>query len=125
MLTFLILFDFPKAFDSIPHTTVLAKLKKAINLSILSLQWFFTYLAHRLQAVIDSGCEVSDWLRALSRVHQGSFLGPLYFAIYINDLPAVVRFSKIMIFADDTQLYHYFFATDKVHTFWETDFRGH
>ena len=44
MLTFLILFDFSKAFDSIPHTTLLAKLR-AINLSTHALRWFFTYLA--------------------------------------------------------------------------------
>ena len=111
MLTFLILFDFSKAFDSIPHTILLAKLR-SINLSIHALRWFFTYLADRLQAVIDSDGKISDWLRAASGVPQGSVLGPLLFAIYINDLSAVVLFSKLMIFADDTQLYHHFLPAD-------------
>ena len=111
MLTFLILFDFSKAFDSIPHTILLAKLR-SFNLSSHALRWFFSYLADRLQAVIDSGGKLSDWLRAASGVPQGSVLGPLLFAIYINDLPAVVLFSKVMIFADDTQLYHHFLPAD-------------
>ena len=59
MLTFIILFDFSKTFDSIPHTTLLAKLR-AINLSTHALRWYFTYLADRLQAVVDSGGKVSD-----------------------------------------------------------------
>ena len=110
-LTFLILFDFSKAVDSIPHAILLAKFR-ALNFTTHALWWFFTYLADRLEAVIDSGGKISDWLRAAFGVHQGSVLGPLLFAIFINDLPAVVRFSKIVIFADDMQLYHYFFPTE-------------
>ena len=70
MLSFLILFDFSKAFDSIPHALVLVKLL-SINLSTHALRWFFTYLADRLQAVIDSGGKISDWLRATSGAVMG------------------------------------------------------
>ena len=111
MLTFLILFDFSKAFDSIPHTLLLAKLR-SLNFTTHALRWFFSYLADRLQAVIDAGGKISDWLRAASGVPQGSVLGPLLFSIFINDLPSVVFFSKMMIFADDTQLYHHFLPVD-------------
>ena len=89
MLLFHILFDFSKAFDSIPHAILQVKLRAEI-LSTDALRWFFTYLADRLQAVIDSGGKVSDWLRASSGVPRRSVLGPLPFAIYINEHPAVV-----------------------------------
>ena len=111
MMTILVLFDFSKAFDSIPHALLLSKLK-SLNISNRVLRWFFTYLTGRVQAVVDSGGSVSDWLRAASGVPQGSVLGPLLFAIFINDLPAAIRFAKIMIFADDTQLYLHFYPTN-------------
>ena len=36
---------------------------------------------------------------------QGSVLGPLLFAIFVNDLPDVVQ-SLMFLFADDTKLFH-------------------
>ena len=73
MLTLLILFDFSKAFDSIPDARLLAKLR-ALNMSDHALRWFFNYLVDRLQAVLDEGDSISDWLRASSGVPQGSVL---------------------------------------------------
>jgi hypothetical protein len=39
-----------------------------------------------------------------SGIPQGSFLGPILFTIYINDLPDVVK-NVAKLFADDTKLY--------------------
>jgi len=38
-------------------------------------------------------------------VAQGSVLGPLLFIIYMNDLPDVLQFCQITLYADDTVLY--------------------
>jgi len=51
------------------------------------------------------GNDTSNWCDVKSGVPQGSVLGPVLFAIYVNDLPQVVE-SLIALFADDTKLYH-------------------
>ena len=48
--------------------------------------------------------KTSDWKQIRAGVPQGSILGPLFFLIYINDLPVNLE-SKAKIFADDTSLF--------------------
>ena len=40
----------------------------------------------------------------LSKIPQGSVLGPILFVIFINDLPDQIR-STVKIFADDTKIF--------------------
>ena len=41
----------------------------------------------------------------LSRVPQGSFLGPILFNIFINDLLFFIKEAKLANFADDNTIY--------------------
>ena len=51
---------------------------------------------------------VISWVKSSSRVPQGTILGPLIFAFFINDFPTVLRSVSYMLYADDTQIYGHF-----------------
>ena len=61
--------------------------------------WY--YLTNRKQHAIINGVS-SSFLSITHRVPQGSFLRPLLFLIYINDLSHVVKHSIVRHFADGT-----------------------
>jgi len=101
--TNVIYFDFHKAFDTVPHLRLLHKLE-AHGISGKLLKWIKLFFTCRKQRVVING-QYSPWSSVRSGVPQGSVLGPLLFAIYVNDLPDNVK-SFLLLFADDTKLYH-------------------
>ena len=73
-------------------------------LCMLHNTWFQSYLSNCMQSVKYGGT-LSKWGAVHVGVPQGSILGPLLFSIYINDLPTVVKYSQIHMYADDTLLH--------------------
>ena len=90
-LTLVVLLDLLKAFDSLDHSRLLAKLK-TLGVGCTALEWFGSYLSGR-QQYVRIGAEASS-LGAISHgVTQGSILGPALFTIYINVLPNIPKFE--------------------------------
>ena len=95
-----VLMDLSKAFDTINHDLLLAKLH-AYGVSKNALKLMMSYLRNRYQRTKVNG-EYSSWEELLTGVPQGSVLGPLLFNIYLNDLLYAVENAEICNFADDT-----------------------
>ena len=97
-----IIMDFSKAFDMVPHNSLLFKLS-GYGIQDKTLDWIESFLSDRSQRVVVEG-EQSDPAPVTSRVPQGSVLGPILFLVFINDLPKCVG-SSCRLFADDTIVY--------------------
>ena len=98
--------DLPKAFDTINHDLLIAKLHiYGFDKSILKL--LFSYLNNRWHR-IKINQVFSSWEELLEGISQGYVFGPLLFNIDLNYFFCLTESTEVCYFADDTT----FFAFD-------------
>ena len=88
--------DLSKAFDSVDHGVLLAKL----GWYGIDPRWFSSYLSGRKQLVRGG----TATLPVNSGVPQGSIAGPVLFSLFTNDLHCHLPNCRVIAYADDTQL---------------------
>ena len=98
----LVLLDFRKAFNTVPHCRLLSKLS-SYGIHDQTHSWIASWLTMRKQRVAIDGI-TSGWVSVKPGVPQGMVLGLLMFLIYINDIGENVLFV-LKLFADDCILY--------------------
>ena len=97
-----IFLDILKAFDRVWHGGLLFKLSE-LGISGPLLILIQNFLQNRKQRAVLNGVS-SSWCNITAGVPQGSILGPLFFLVYINDLPDNLL-SIVKIFADNTSIF--------------------
>ena len=98
-----ILMDLSKAFDTLNHDLIIAKLH-AYGFSKSALKLVRSYLTNRWQRTKVNN-SFSAWVQLLTGVPQGSIVGPLFFNIDLNDIFYLEHDCDVCSFADDTTPY--------------------
>ena len=96
--------DLQKAFDTVNQNILLLKLEH-YGIRGNALDWFKSYLTERRKYVSVNGSN-SNYLNITCGAPQGSVLGPLFFLIYINDLPFSSSKLAFYLFVDDANIYY-------------------
>ncbi len=100
----ILILDFAKAFDTVPHQRLLHKLNH-YGVRGQALTWIDIWFTKRTQTVVVDET-MSRPVPVKSGVPQGTVLGPLLFLLYINDIGDNLQPSThIQLFADDCLSY--------------------
>ena len=99
-----IFIDLSKAFDTVNHKILIAKLEN-YGVTGTNLRWFKSYLENRKQ-FIAYGIFSASHINISYGVPQDSILGPLLFLVYVNDLNRASEVLDPIMFADDTNLFY-------------------
>ena len=103
-VSFLILLDYSKAFDKVPHIPLLNRFQTTYNFSEIATRLLESYLEQRSQQVFYEG-SISDSIIVKSGVPQGSVVSPLFFRSYIDPIHEILTDIDFHLFADDLQIY--------------------
>ena len=98
-----VLMDLSKAFDTINHNLLIAKLH-AYGFDTGALELILSYLSDRWQRT-KINTSYSSWSEVVRGGPQGSVLGPKFFNIYLNDLFYLFVETMVCNLADDTTPY--------------------
>ena len=102
MFNLVVQVDLKKAFDTVDHQILLRKLE-IYGIKHHALALLESYLSHR-----NKKCQINGYLPSKKMIKcgipQGSISGPLFFLLYINDLPQCLSKTKPRLFADNTNL---------------------
>ena len=103
-VTLLVLLDLSAAFDTIDHSIMNHILENDFGVTDKALCWLKSFLTDRKQSVIIDNQQSRDF--DLSRVPQGSCLGPILFIMYASRLFHVIKkhLPDVQGYADDTHV---------------------
>ena len=100
--------DYAKAFDHVDHGIFIKKLTSLFTIPNFITNWLHSFLLNRRQR-IKIGDTVSQWVYLNGGLPQGSWLVPLIFILFINDLRTDTLLHK---YIDDTTLSDTFNVAD-------------
>lgn len=95
--------DFSKAFDTISHHRMAAKLAR-MSMPYNFFKVIMNFVINRTYLLKIGNQITNNVIRPTSGVPQGSCLGPTLYIVYTNDLSTRIRNSKPLFYADDTKL---------------------
>lgn len=98
-----IFIDLRKAFDTINHDILIQKCEYYGIRGVVN-KWLQSYLKNRFQYVQFNGTVSSQKVISCG-IPQGSVLGPKLFILYLKDISKVSKILKMVIFAEDTNLF--------------------